>query len=132
MPAYLVVPSSKTKKGVDDDDLDEAARKKKRLKEFKDPNKDKPFHDLGEMVKNQQAVQNWLIPGGKYRALFTKDVIATTPPFNESGVILCNKWHVQGFCYEKCDRKVSHKKFESAPHKSAYDAWIKALKAKAP
>jgi hypothetical protein len=51
MPAYLVVPSSKTKKGVDDDDLDEAARKKKRLKEFKDPNKDKPFHDLGEMVK---------------------------------------------------------------------------------
>jgi hypothetical protein len=25
------------------------------LKEFKDPNKDKPFHDLGEMVKNQQV-----------------------------------------------------------------------------
>ncbi len=37
------------------------------------------FNDLGDMVKNQQAVQDQLIPGGKYKNLFTKDVIAMTP-----------------------------------------------------
>jgi hypothetical protein len=88
------------------------------------------FKDLGEMIKNSQAVQEWIMPGFRYKALFTKDVIGSTPPFNESGLITCNKWHVRGFCYEKCERKGSHKKFESASHKSTYDSWIKTLKSK--
>jgi hypothetical protein len=129
MPAYL--SSSKKKHKEDDPESDEAARKKRRLKDAKDPNKEK-FRDLGDMVKNQQAVQDWLIPGGQDKTLFTKEVIGTTPPFNDSGVITCNKWHIRGFCYERCDRKISHKKFESAPHRAAYDLWIKALKAKLP
>jgi hypothetical protein len=84
------------------------------------------------MVKNTQVVQDWFLPGAKYKALFTRDVIGSTPPFNDSGLITCNKWHVRGFCYEKCNRKGSHKKFESNAHKTAYGTWVKALKAKAP
>jgi len=52
------------------------------------------------MVKNGQAVQDWILPGAKYKAIFTKEVIGSTPPFNDSGLITCNKWHVRGFCYE--------------------------------
>lgn len=55
-----------------------------------------------------------------------------TPPFNDTGLITCNKWHIRGFCYEKCDRRGSHKKFESISHKTAFDSWVKALKNKAP
>ncbi len=84
------------------------------------------------MVKNTQGVQDWFLPGAKYKALFTRDVIGSTPPFNDSGLITCNKWHVRGFCYKKCTRKGSHKKFESNAHKTAYGTWVKALKAKAP
>jgi hypothetical protein len=84
------------------------------------------------MVKNTQAVQDWILAGNKYKTIFTKEAIGATPPFNDSGLITCKKWHARGFCYKICERKWSHKRFESAPHKSAYDAWIKALKAKAP
>jgi len=90
------------------------------------------YRDLGDMVKNNQAVQEWFLPGAKYKSVFTKEVIGNTPPFNDTGLITCNKWHVRGFCCEKCNRKGSHKKFESAPNKNAYDAWIKALKSKNP
>jgi len=62
--------------------------------------KDSKFKDLGDMVKNGQAVQDWILPGAKYKAIFTKEVIGSTPPFNDSGLITCNKWHVRGFCYE--------------------------------
>jgi hypothetical protein len=58
--------------------------------------------------------------------------MADTPPFNDSGLITCNKWHVQRFCDEKCDRKKSHKKFDSASQKNAYDTWVKSLIAKLP
>jgi hypothetical protein len=81
MPAYLI-SSTKNKKEGDDGDLDDAAHRKKRFKDFKDPkdlSKKKYYIDLEDMVKNQQAVQDWLIPGGKYKTLFTRDVIATTP-----------------------------------------------------
>jgi hypothetical protein len=102
-------------------------RKTKDLKDNKEQ-----YRDLGDMVKNNQAVQEWSLPGAKYKSVFTKEVIENTPPFNDTGLITCNKCHVRGFCYEKCNRKGSHKKFESAPHKNAYDAWIKALKRKVP
>jgi hypothetical protein len=82
------------------------------------------------MVRNGSQQADWKIPGSKYRQIFTPDVIAFTSPFNATGLITCNKWHVQGFCYEKCNRKASHKNFESAPHKSAFEKWVKDLKAK--
>jgi len=131
MPVYLV--ANKGKRDLDEEDAEEvAAKKKKRLKDIKDFDKNKNFKDLGEMVKNQHPVQEWLLPGGKYKALFTREVNVTTPAFNDSGLVTCNKWHIRGFCYERCDRKNSHKKFESGTHKTAYDTWVKALKAKLP
>jgi hypothetical protein len=133
-PVYLL---SNAKKVRDDDEkeLDELIRKKIKLNEDKSKDKDKDkniYRDLGNMVKNPNAVQDWILTGVKYKAIFSKDVIANTPAFNDSGLITCNKWHARGFCYEKCDRKGSHKKFESAPHKTAYDKWVKDLKAKNP
>jgi hypothetical protein len=129
LPSYLL-SELKSKRKLDDTDPSDQGKTVKKTKDAKD-GKEK-FKDLGEMVKNTQAVQDWILPGGKYKSLFTKDVISTTPPFNDSGLITCNKWHVHGFCYEKCDRKNLHKKFESNSHKAAYDTWIKALKAKLP
>jgi hypothetical protein len=129
LPSYLLSELKSTRE-LDDTDPSDQGKIVKKTKDLKD-GKDR-FKDLGEMVKNTQAVQDWILPGGKYKSLFTKDVISTTPPFNDSGLITCNKWHVRGFCYEKCDRKNSHKKFESNSHKATYDMWIKALKAKLP
>jgi hypothetical protein len=128
MPVYLLAPN-KGKRDLEDKDVEEEKNGKKKPKD-KDT-RDK-FKDLGEMVKNTQAVQDWILAGNKHKQMFTKEVIGATPPFNDSGLITCNKWHVRGFCYEKCDRKESRRKFYSASHKSAYDAWIKVLKAKAP
>jgi hypothetical protein len=131
MPVYLV--ALKSKREFEDEDVkDGLVKKKKRAKDQKEFDKNKNFRDLGAMVKNQQAVQDWLLTGGKYKALFTKEVIAMTPTFNDSGLITCNKWHVRGFCYERCDQRNSHKKFESTTHKAVYDTWVKALKAKLP
>ncbi len=126
MLTYLLTQNKK--RDLEDDDTEDIKNDKKRLRE-KDQKGNK-FKELGEMVKNSQAVQEWIMPGFRYKALFTKDVIGSTPPFNDSGLITCNKWHVRGFCYEKCERKGSHKKFELASHKSTYDSWIKALKSK--
>jgi hypothetical protein len=128
LPGYLLC-ATKNKHELEDVDDDENDRKKKLKNKV---TKDNKLKDLGEMVKNVQAVQDWILPGPKYKVLFTKEVIGGTPPFNDSGLITCNKWHVRRFCYENCERKGSHKKFESPAHKAAYDSWIKALKSKAP
>jgi hypothetical protein len=135
-PVYLI---SNPKKPRDEDEaeLDELIRKKIKQNEQKDKNKDKDkdkyqYRDLGTIVKNPNAVQEWILTGVKYKEIFSKDVISTTPPFNDSGLITCNKWHVRGFCYERCDRKNSHKKFDSTHHKATYDKWIRELKAKNP
>ena len=128
MPTYLIVPSKKRE--LEDDESIDGKVNKKQLKDKN--NKENKFKDLGDMIKNGQAVQDWIMPGNKYKVIFTRDVISTTPPFNDSGLITCNKWHVRGFCYEKCDRKGSHRRFDSVTHKTAYDTWIKALKAKNP
>jgi hypothetical protein len=129
MPSYLLAPA-KNKRELDKDDQDDGKIVKKKLRDLKD-NKDK-FRDVGEMVKNTQAVQDWILPGHKYKSIFTREVIGSTPPFNETGLVTWNKWHIRGFCYERCDCRGSHKKFESAPHKTAYDVWVRDLKAKAP
>jgi hypothetical protein len=129
MPTYLLAPT-KTKPELDEDDQDDVKnQEKKKLKDVEDKDK---FKDLGEMVKNVHAVQDWIISRQKYKKILTRDVIGSTPPLNDSGLVRCNKWHMRGICYEKCERRGSHKKFESATHKSAYDTWVKALKANAP
>ena len=124
MSVYLIAANN-PKHELEEDEHEDSGRAKKKVKEPKDKDK---FKDLGQMVKNNQAVQEWIMPGFKYKAIFTKETIGATPPFNDTGLITCNKWHVRGFCYEKCDRRNSHKKFESAAHKTTYDTWIKLLK----
>jgi hypothetical protein len=86
------------------------------------------------MIRNPNPVQDWKITGFKYKQIFTKETISSTPPppFNTAGISTCNKWHIQGFCYEKCDRQATHKPFDSASHKSVYDKWVKELKTKNP
>lgn len=132
-PAYLTNIPKKTH-GLEGEEGDGISKDgKKKIKWTKDDGNDKSkFIDLGAMVRNSSQPQEWKVPGQKYRQIFTSDVISNTPAFNASGLVTCNKWHVQGFCYEKCDRKASHKNFDSAPHKSAYDKWVKELKAKNP
>jgi hypothetical protein len=129
MPAYLL-SSNRIKRDTEEEEPDEGNHGKKRLKSGKD-NKEK-FKDFGEMVKNRQANQDWILPGAKYKSIITREVIGSTPPLNDTGLITCNKWHIRGFCFEKCDRKGSHKKLDSVTHKNAYDAWFKALKSKNP
>jgi hypothetical protein len=132
IPAHLVI-QQKRKSDPEQDDSDEESKKKrqKALKEKEDKDKHK-YKDLGNMVKNQQQVAEWKILGSKYKKHFTKEVMLTTPLFNETGLVTCNKWHLQGFCYEKCDRKASHKPFVSAPHKALYDKWVKEQKSQIP
>jgi hypothetical protein len=139
-PVYLTSVTKKPR-DVDEDDLDELIRKRIKLNDSKgkdkvkekDKEKDKyAYRDLGNIVKNMNSNQDWILTGPQYKAAFTKEVISTTPAFNESGLTTCNKWHARGFCYEKCDRRLSHKRFESAPHKSAYDKWVRDVKAKCP
>ena len=123
----------KKKSDSDGKDSDEEAKKKclKLAKEKKEKDKSN-FRDLGNMVKNPHPVNEWKVVGSKYKKTFPKEVMATTPAFNESGLITCNKWHVQGFCFEKCDRKASHRPFVSAAHRTAYDSWVKDKKARVP
>jgi len=129
-PAYLTqVP--KKMHGVDGDDGDKAGKDgRKKLKSLKEGGG--RFRDLGAMLRNSTQVAEWKLPTIKYKGIFAQETNAATPPFNATGLITCNKWHVQGFRYEKCDRKGTHKSFESASHKAAFDKWIKDLKAKKP
>jgi hypothetical protein len=93
-------------------------------KEKEDADKFK-HRDLGNMVRNPSPNNNWKVVGQKYKNHFKREVMASTPAFNETGLITCNKWHIQGFCYKKCERKASNKAFSSATHKASYDKWVK-------
>jgi hypothetical protein len=123
----------KRKSDSDGEDSDEEA-KKKRLKLAKEKEeKDKSnFRDLDNMAKDPSQVNEWKVLGSKCRKTFTKEVMASTPAFNEMGIITCNKWHIQGFCFEKCKQKATHKAFSSNVHRTAYDKWVKEQKAKMP
>ncbi len=126
---------------MNENELDELISKRIKLDDHKVKDKDKDrdkdkdknvYHYLGNIVKTPQADQDRILTGIKYKAIFPKKVISFTPASNESGLTMCNKWHIRGFCYEKCGQCLSHKQFESAPHKSAYDKWVKGFKAKNP
>jgi len=77
-------------------------------------------------------VADWKGEGRKNKKTFTKEVMLNTPAFKGTGLVTCNKWHVQGYCFEKCNRKATHKPFVPAPHMSVYDKWVKEQKAKNP
>jgi hypothetical protein len=130
-PPYLRAPPKRSHDPDDDGDDENSRADKKKLKSQKKQEKQQ-FKDLGSMIRNPDPVPEWKIAGPKYKQLVTKEVIASTPPFNATGMTACNKWHIQGFCYEKCDRAATHKLFVSATHKMAYDKWVKELKAKNP
>lgn len=103
-PVYLTLPPKKTH-GLDEDEAEDKDRKKKTKWLKGGWGKDgPPFRDLGTMVRNNSLQADWKLPGVKYRQIFTPEVNATTPHFNAMGLVTCNKWHVQGFCYEKCVR----------------------------
>jgi hypothetical protein len=126
-PAYLVAP-----KPIQVDSDDEGKERESRKKKPKlEKDKDYQNKDLGSLVKNPNPIKEWII-SKNYRHIFNRHVNRLTPPFNDSGLIACNKWHLQGYCFEKCDRKASHKDFTSDSHKSAYLKWVKETKEKSP
>jgi hypothetical protein len=80
---------------------------------------------------NTNPVKEWLVTKN-YRKKFHKGINKFTPPFNSVGDMTCNKWHVQGYCFEKCDRKATHKAFSDKALKQGYAKWAKEVKEKSP
>ncbi len=78
---------------MDGDDGDEAGKDgRKKLKSLKEGGG--RFRDLGAMVRNSTQVAEWKLPTIEYKAIFTQETNVATPPFNATGLITCNKWHV--------------------------------------
>jgi len=48
------------------------------------------------------------------------------------GDITCNKWHLQGHCFEKCEQKSAQRNFTDDSLKQAYAKWAKEVKDKSP
>jgi hypothetical protein len=126
MPPYLI-PSGLKKRETPDDESVESIIKQKKKGKKNDGKQKGGGKDLGTLLKNSHQVREWDCKA-VYKQLFTHKIIATTPPFNSSGIITCNKWHAQGHCFENCDRKETHKNFPDEAHKQAYGKWIKKLK----
>lgn len=84
-PAYLTLPPKKTH-GLEGEEGDEASKDgKKKPKWNKEGGKEKfqyqyQYRDLGTMVRNGSQPVEWKLPGFKYRAIFTPEIIASTPP----------------------------------------------------
>jgi hypothetical protein len=134
-PAYLI-PSKPTLMDSDDDEKSrEKENRKKKLKLEKDKDKDKDHQgvqkDLGTLIRNPNPNRDWIC-SRNYRLIFHKGVNRSTPPFNDSGLTTCNKWHVQGHCFEKCERKATHKDFPNDSLKQAYAKWVKEVKDRSP
>jgi hypothetical protein len=132
IPGYLVLLQKRKSDSDAEDGNKEAKKKHLKLAKEKEERDKSNYNDLGNMVKNLNQVNDWKIIGSKYKKIFTKEAMTSTPALNKSGVTTYNKWHIQSFCFEKCERKATHKAFLSAPHKAAYDKWVKELKAKIP
>jgi hypothetical protein len=127
-PSYLVT-AKPPPAPVDDDDKQDGEGKKKKAKLDKD--KDYQPKDLGNLIKNPNPVKDWLVTKN-YRLIFNKHINKSTPTFNDAGLITCNKWHIQGYCFEKCDRKATHKNFPNDTLKQAYAKWVKEVRDKSP
>jgi hypothetical protein len=132
VPAYLAIQQKRRADNDPEDSEDETKKRRRKLLKEKEERDKFQIKDLGNLVKNPNPVAEWKVEGKKYKKTFTKDVMTNTPAFNETGLVTCNKWHVQDYCFEKCERKATHKPFVSATHRSAYDKWVKEQKAKNP
>jgi hypothetical protein len=77
------------------------------------------------------SVKEWIVTKN-YRKIFHKGVNKNTPPFNAAGDITCNKWHLQGYCFKKCEQKGTHHSFTDDSLKQAYAKWPKEVKDKSP
>jgi hypothetical protein len=134
-PAYLI-PSKPIQVDSDDDDKSrgkDSRKKKAKLDKDKDKDKEHPggSKDLGSLIRNPNPNKDWIC-SRNYRLIFHKGVNRNTPSFNESGLTTCNKWHVQGHCFEKCECKASHKDFSNDTLKNAYGKWVKEVKDRSP
>jgi len=115
---------TRTNTGDSDEDEKDKGResRKKRLRVDKD-NKDKDGpggnKDLGSLIRNLNPNKDWICTRN-YRLIFHRGVNKFTPPFNEAGQTTCNKWHIQGRSFEKCERKMTHKDFLNDALKQAY------------
>jgi hypothetical protein len=123
VPAYLAIQQKRKAKDDLEDSEDKTKKRCHKLLKEKEEKGKFQIKDLGNMVKNPKPVAEWKVEGEKYKKTFTK-------AFNKTGLVTCNKWHVQGYFFEKCERKATHKPFVSATHRSAYDKWVKEQKAK--
>jgi hypothetical protein len=99
---------------ADDEKSRGKGNKKMKLKIEKDKDKDKDHQggqkDLGSLIRNPNPNKDGIC-SRNYRLIFHKSVNWSTSPFNDSGLATGNKWHAQGHCFEKCERKATHKDF---------------------
>ena len=93
-PVYLVSTKPSTADSDDDEKDADKVHRNKRLKKEKD----------GQVADREKE---WLVTRN-YHKIFHKEVNKSTPPFNSAGDIMCNKWHLQGYCFEKCECKSTH------------------------
>jgi hypothetical protein len=61
---------------------------------------------LGEMIIYPKWNMDWNCKG-KYHKIFRGKVISETPPFNNTGLITCNKWHIQGWRFKECTKTLT-------------------------
>lgn len=99
-PVYLVSSKPQVADSEDNEKDADRAHKNKTLKKERDGLL--ADRDLGKAVTNPNPVKEWLVTK-KYWKIFHKGVNKNTPTFNAMGDITCNKWHLQGYCFEKCE-----------------------------
>jgi len=128
-PVYLVPPKQPLADSDDDEKDRDKNHRNKRLRSERDGQL--TDRDLGKAVTNTNPIKEWLVTKN-YRKIFHKGVNKNTPIFNSAGDITCNKWHLQGYCFEKCERKSTHRSFSDEALKQAYAKWIKEIKEKSP
>jgi hypothetical protein len=130
-PSYLVSFKPSPTDLDDEDKTNDSENKKKKARVDKDKDKEYQPKDLGNLIKNPTPIKEWIVTKN-YKHIFNKHINKNTPPFNDTGLITCNKWHLQGYCFEKCDRKSTHKNFTNEALKQAYAKWAKEVKDKSP
>jgi hypothetical protein len=96
-PAYLIAPPKRTHDQEEEGGEENPKGGKKKPKIQKEEKEKYPYTDLGLMIRNTAQVQEWKNTGFKYKQIFTKEIISTTPSFNTTGMTACNKWRIQGF-----------------------------------
>jgi len=68
--------NKKRKSVLEPADSDEESKKKRGKVEKDKDEKDKSnYKDLGNMVKNQNPVNDWKVVGSKYKKVFTKEMV---------------------------------------------------------